>query len=53
MHYVIFSFKWQLVMEYCLGSASDIIEVHKEPLHEGATRLSLGIDGADKGVCGL
>ena len=21
-------------MEYCLGSASDIIEVHKEPLHE-------------------
>jgi len=23
-----------LVMEYCLGSTSDIIEVHKEPLHE-------------------
>ena len=21
-------------MEYCLGSTSDIIEVHKEPLHE-------------------
>ncbi|CAG2057566.1 unnamed protein product [Timema podura] len=24
----------QLVMEYCLGSASDIIEVHKRPLKE-------------------
>ena len=24
----------QLVMEYCLGSASDIIEVHKCPLRE-------------------
>ena len=24
----------QLVMEYCLGSASDIIEVHKKPLRE-------------------
>jgi hypothetical protein len=24
----------QLVMEYCLGSASDIIEVHKSPLLE-------------------
>ena len=24
----------QLVMEYCLGSASDIIEVHKRPLRE-------------------
>ena len=24
----------QLVMEYCLGSASDIIEVHKAPLLE-------------------
>ena len=23
-----------LVMEYCLGSASDIIEVHKSPLRE-------------------
>ncbi|XP_054731418.1 serine/threonine-protein kinase Tao isoform X1 [Anastrepha obliqua] len=23
-----------LVMEYCVGSASDIIEVHKKPLHE-------------------
>lgn len=23
-----------LVMEYCLGSASDIIEVHKRPLKE-------------------
>ncbi|CAN7987596.1 unnamed protein product, partial [Ixodes pacificus] len=23
-----------LVMEYCLGSASDIIEVHKKPLRE-------------------
>ena len=25
---------FQLVMEYCLGSASDIIEVHKAPLRE-------------------
>lgn len=24
----------QLVMEYCLGSASDIIEVHRQPLRE-------------------
>lgn len=23
-----------LVMDYCLGSASDIVEVHKKPLHE-------------------
>ena len=27
-------FVFQLVMEYCLGSASDIIEVHKAPLLE-------------------
>lgn len=26
--------QFQLVMEYCLGSASDIIEVHKRPLME-------------------
>ncbi|KAG9339621.1 hypothetical protein JZ751_023512 [Albula glossodonta] len=31
--------KWQdiikeLVMEYCLGSASDLLEVHKKPLQE-------------------
>ena len=25
---------FQLVMEYCLGSAADIIEVHKAPLLE-------------------
>jgi serine/threonine protein kinase len=29
-----FFFPLQLVMEYCLGSASDIIEVHKSPLLE-------------------
>ena len=28
------SFFFQLVMEYCLGSAADIIEVHKAPLLE-------------------
>lgn len=25
---------FQLVMEYCIGSASDIVEVHKKPIHE-------------------
>jgi thousand and one amino acid protein kinase len=29
-----FVFALQLVMEYCLGSAADIIEVHKAPLRE-------------------
>lgn len=29
-----FYFLSQLVMEYCLGSASDIIEVHRQPLRE-------------------
>ena len=29
-----FFFLFQLVMEYCLGSAADIIEVHKAPLLE-------------------
>lgn len=24
----------QLVMEYCVGSASDVLEVHKQPLRE-------------------
>lgn len=28
------AFHFQLVMEYCLGSAADIIEVHKAPLRE-------------------
>ena len=29
-----YDFFFQLVMEYCLGSAADIIEVHKAPLLE-------------------
>lgn len=37
-----------LVMEYCLGSASDIIEVHKAPLEESEIRAI--IHGA---LCGL
>lgn len=31
--YIFFLF-FKLVMEYCLGSASDIIEVHRQPLRE-------------------
>ena len=31
---ILISFLFQLVMEYCLGSAADIIEVHKAPLLE-------------------
>ena len=39
---------FQLVMEYCLGSASDIIEVHKQPLHED----EIGAMSRDA-ICGL
>lgn len=37
-----------LVMEYCLGSASDIIEVHKRPLRE--EEISAICDGVLKGL---
>ena len=31
-----------LVMEYCIGSASDILEVHKKPLHESEIATIIG-----------
>lgn len=37
-----------LVMEYCLGSASDIIEVHKQPLNEG--EIAAITEGALRGL---
>lgn len=37
-----------LVMEYCLGSASDIIEVHKRPLRED--EISAICDGVLRGL---
>ncbi|XP_037950838.1 serine/threonine-protein kinase Tao isoform X2 [Teleopsis dalmanni] len=37
-----------LVMEYCVGSASDIIEVHKKPLHED--EISAICDGVLSGL---
>lgn len=37
-----------LVMEYCVGSASDIIEVHKKPLHED--EISAICDGVLNGL---
>jgi len=37
-----------LAMEYCLGSASDIIEVHKKPLKEG--EIAAVTEGALKGL---
>ena len=37
-----------LVMEYCLGSASDIIEVHKRPLRED--EIAAICDGVVKGL---
>ncbi len=38
-----------LVMEYCLGSASDLLEVHKKPLAENeiATIMRDSLDGLD------
>lgn len=38
----------QLVMEYCLGSASDIIEVHKRPLKE--EEIAAICDGVLRGL---
>ena len=35
-------------MEYCVGSASDIIEVHKQPLHED--EISAICDGSLRGL---
>lgn len=37
-----------LVMEYCLGSASDILEVHKKPLKEH--EISAICDGVLRGL---
>ena len=40
-----------LVMEYCVGSASDIIEVHKRPLRE--EEISAICDGVLRGLAYL
>ncbi|XP_078741501.1 serine/threonine-protein kinase TAO1-A-like, partial [Lampetra fluviatilis] len=40
-----------LVMEYCLGSASDLLEVHKKPLQE--VEISAITDGALQGLAYL
>ncbi|KAM3826182.1 serine/threonine-protein kinase TAO3 isoform 3-T6 [Vipera latastei] len=40
-----------LVMEYCLGSASDLLEVHKKPLQE--VEIAAITDGALKGLAYL
>ncbi|XP_075913905.1 serine/threonine-protein kinase TAO1-B-like, partial [Petromyzon marinus] len=40
-----------LVMEYCLGSASDLLEVHKRPLQE--VEISAITDGALQGLAYL
>lgn len=42
---------FQLVMEYCLGSASDIIEVHKRPLKED--EIAAICDGVLRGLVHL
>ena len=46
--FLAFYFLLQLVMEYCLGSASDIIEVHKRPLKE--EEIAAICDGVLRGL---
>ncbi|KAH0625448.1 hypothetical protein JD844_014974 [Phrynosoma platyrhinos] len=41
----------ELVMEYCLGSASDLLEVHKKPLQE--VEIAAITDGALQGLAYL